>query len=112
MAIIVSKVGLSVAANSFSADQVTGQYQFSQKGLYRLYAKASATGLNVKYSQNGLSPMDNQAVTAFGASGTLSRNDNLQFEQVLNGGKNELVFFNTTAGALTVDFILEFIPTK
>lgn len=112
MVIVVSKLALSVAAGATSADQVTGTFQFIPKGMLRLYARGSATGMTFSCLNNGMMIANQQAVQAFGATGSLSRMDHLTFEQSVNAGRLELYFQNPTGGALTIDFILEHIATR
>lgn len=112
MVIVVSKLALSVAAGATSSDQVSGTFQFIPKGILKLYARGSATGLTFSCLNNGMMIANQQSVQAFGATGALSRNDHLTFEQAVNTGRLELYFQNPTGGALTVDFILEHIATK
>lgn len=102
----------SVAANTKSADQITGQYQFIGKGSLNFYALASATGLKATLKVNGVSIMDDEDLVMFGTSGGLKKIDNLVVNQVVQGGRVELFFRNTTGGALTSDWILEYTPTK
>lgn len=109
---IVAKTAASVAANTKSSDQVDGQYQFISKGNVSLYALPSATGMNCTLTVNGVPIIDDQALPMFGTSGAMSKIDNLVTQQAVAGGRVQLFFRNTTGGALTVDYILEFEPTK
>ena len=97
---------VSVAANTKSSNQITGQYEFIGPGTVTLVGKASATGLNVTYSVGGITLIDDQPIPYTGTAGTLSVNDNVMVNQRVAGGRNELTFRNTTGGALTVDFQL------
>jgi hypothetical protein len=108
MVLVASGSATSVAANSVSADQISGQFQFTGKGVYTLIAKASATGLNCTFNNGGISPASDLAVPFTGTAGTISVKDNVIMSQVLAGGKNELKFRNTTGGAITVDYLLYF----
>jgi hypothetical protein len=110
--IVVSGAAVSVAANTKSADQVTGQYQNIGRGVLSLWAKPSATGMLYSLRVNGVALIDDQPVVTFGAAGSLSKVDNLILQQQVNGGRVELFLRNSTAGALTNDYILEFTPTK
>lgn len=113
MALVVgSKSALSVAANAKSADQVTGQYEFVGKGKFTLIALGSATGLNVSCSVGGVNLVNDQAIPFTGTAGTIDTSAHVIASQVLGGGRIELFFRNTTVGALTVDFILMFEPTR
>lgn len=111
MAVVVAATtALSVAANAKSADQVSGTYQFVGKGKITLACRGSATGLNVSCKVGGISLVDDQAIPYTGTAGALSSNDHIMTSQVMNGGRVELTFRNTTAGALTVDSLLLFDP--
>ena len=112
MVVVVSKMALSVAAGATSADQISGTYQFVPKGILKIYALQSATGLTMSCLNNGMSLMNAQAIPFFGTTGTLKKFDNGVFEQAVNPGRIELYFQNPTGGALTVDFIVEHIATK
>ena len=52
---IASNVTLSTAANTKTADLITGQYQFVQKGKVTLVARGSAAGMNAQLSVGGIS---------------------------------------------------------
>jgi len=113
MAIVLgSATTFSTAANSTSVDQITSSKKFVGKGILRLYAKSSATGLSCKVAVNGYAVMDTQPIPWFGSTGGLSKKDNEVVNQMVNGGAVELTFINTTGGALTVDYICEFEPMK
>jgi len=102
----------SVAANSDSAEQITGVNALGGKGRYTLIAKASAVGMRARLFV-GLTPLINDTVIPyFGATGSLSQNDNVVVSQVVNGGYVSLIWSNRTAGAVTVDYQLLFEPTK
>ena len=112
MVVVVSKLALSVGAGTTSADQVSGTYQFVPKGVIRLFGRGSATGLTFSLLNNGLAIANQQAISSFGTTGTLSKADHLQVEQAVNPGRMELYYQNATGGALTIDFVLEHIATK
>lgn len=112
MVLVASASALSVAANSVSADQISGQFQFTGKGVYTLIAKASATGLNTTFNNGGISPASDLSIPFTGTAGTISTRDNVIVQQMLAGGKNELKFRNTTGGAITVDFLLYYDAVK
>jgi len=112
MAIVVSKVALSLTTGTTSADQVTGTFQFVTKGIVNLYALSSATGMNFTLLCNGSVISSNQAVPWFGTTGTMKKADNLVLSQAILGGRLELYFINPTGGTLTVDFVLEHIATR
>lgn len=111
MAVLVASTSaLSVAANAKSTDQVSGQYQYSGKGKYTLATKASATGLNLTCAVGGISLVNDLAIPFTGTAGTISLADNVLVSQLMNGGRVELTFRNTTGGAITVDSQLLFDP--
>lgn len=106
--VIASGSATSVAANTKSADQVTGQYQFVSNGTVTLACKSSATGLNVTCRVGGVALVDDQPIPFTGTAGTISINDNIMANQRMGGGRVELFFRNTTGGALTVDYNLAY----
>ena len=111
MAIVVaSGSAVSVAANTKSADQVTGRNQYVGKGRIQLIAKTSATGMLYTLNVGGISLIDDQIVPYTGTAGTISVNDNVVLDQVVNGGRVELFLRNTTGGALTNDYLIYFTP--
>jgi len=109
---IASATTFSVAANAVSADQVATSKKFVGKGVLSLFLKSSATGLNCSMSINGYAIVDDQPISWFGTTGSLSVKDNLLTSQAVNGGAVQLTFRNTTGGALTVDYMLGFDPLK
>lgn len=112
MAIVVYSVNsLSTAANTKTADLITGQYQFTGKGKFTIAARGSATGMNITLSVGGIALIDDQPITYFGAAGGLSLNDHVMASQVMNGGRVQLFLRNTTGGALTTDCVVLFEPT-
>jgi hypothetical protein len=118
MAIIASQTGLSVSANTSSTDQVTGTYQFLNPDDFplganvKLSARSSATGMSATLVVNGKVIVNKQPIGFFGTSGALSINDHIVQQDIAvpPNARCELVFTNTTAGALTVDFQLEAEP--
>jgi hypothetical protein len=111
MAIVVaSGSATSTAANTKSADQVSGSYQFIGKGKVTLVAKGSATGMNVTCMVGGIAMVNDQAVPYTGTAGTVSINDNIMASQLMQGGRVELYLRNTTGGALTTDYMVLFEP--
>lgn len=107
---IASNMTLSVSAYSDSADQIIPTYQLLGRGKLRLICKGSAIGLNAILKVNGVPIADNVKIPFTGTTGTMSFVDNVLVEQVVAGGRVELVFRNTTAGALTIDHTLQFEP--
>lgn len=112
MVYVGSGTAFSVGANAKSADQITGQYQFITKGSLNLYVLASATGLKCSLKVNGVSIVDDDDLVMFGTSGSLNKLQNEVAAQIIAGGRVELFFRNTTGGALTADWILEWTPQK
>ena len=107
---IVSDTTLSTAANTKTVDLVSGQYENVGKGKVILAILTSATGINVTLSVGGITIINDQPVPWFGTTGTMSLSDNVMTSQLLNGGKVEMFFRNTTDAALTADYQLMFEP--
>jgi hypothetical protein len=113
MAIVVaSGMTTSTAANTKSADLITGQYQFVGKGKITLAARGSAAGMNLTLSVGGIALINDLPVAFFGATGGLSINDHIVCSQIMNGGRVEFFLRNTTGGALTTDYAVLFEPSK
>ena len=111
MAIVVSSASAtSTAANTKSADQVSGQYQHVGKGKFTLVALGSATGMNVELRVGGVNLISDQAIPFSGTAGTIDTSAHIMASQTTNGGRVELFLRNTTGGALTTDYILMFEP--
>lgn len=107
--VITAQTGLSVAANGKSADQITGTYQFMPSaGELVIYARSSATGMNLQLFVNGQALMNDQPVPFFGTSGALTKKDHEVASFVVPAGSRvEFYARNTTGGALTVDFSVD-----
>lgn len=111
MAVVIdTETALSTAANTKSADLVSGQYEFVGKGKFTLAALASATGMNVELRIGGITVIGDQPIPWTGTAGTLDISAHVMASQVLQGGRVELFIRNTTIGALTTDLILLFDP--
>jgi hypothetical protein len=111
MAIVIgSGTAVSTAANTKSADQISGTYQFIGKGKVTLVARGSATGMNVQLLVGGIALVNDNAVPYTGTAGAISINDHVVCSQVMNGGRVEFYLRNTTGGALTTDYIVLFEP--
>lgn len=110
MLIVGSGSALSVAANSKSAEQISGTYQNIGAGVLILACRGSATGMNVSLSCGGVPLVVDQAIPYTGTAGAISINDHVLVSQLVNGGKIEASFRNTTGGALTVDWIVAYQP--
>lgn len=114
MAIVVaSGNSYSQAANSKSADLVTGRNQYVGKGRIQLCVKsqtAAATGMLCTLNVGGVALVDDGRIPYCGTAGTLSVKDNIMVDQVVSGGRVELFLRNDSAGALTTDYIIYFTP--
>lgn len=114
MAIVVaSGQSLSTAANTKSADLVTGRNQYVGKGRIQLFVKsqtAAATGMLCTLNVGGVALVDDQRIPYSGTAGTLSTNDNNMLDQVVAGGRVEFFLRNDSAGALTTDYLITFTP--
>jgi len=109
MAVVVaSGTALSTAANTKSAQLVSGTYEFVGKGKVTLVARGSATGMNASLSVGGISLVDDSAIPYTGTAGAISVNDHVVCSQVMAGGRIQLFLRNTTGGALTTDYIVYF----
>ena len=113
MAVVVdTETALSTAANTKSADLVSGQYEFVGKGKFTLAALGSATGMNIELRIGGVTVVGDQPIPWTGTAGTLDLSAHVIASQTLDGGRVELFLRNTTGGALTTDLILLFEPLK
>lgn len=112
MVVAFAGTATSVAANSTSADLAVGTYQFIGKGIISLIAKPSATGMSVSLKSNGVPIIDALPISNFGATGGLDQTINKIDEVLVNPGRLELKFINTTGGALTVDYMVKYQPTR
>ena len=111
MAVVVaSGSAVSTGANTKSADQVDGKYQYSGRGKYTLVCLGSATGMNVSCSVGGITLADDKAIPFTGTAGTIDTSAHVMTSQVMQGGRVELFLRNTTGGALTTDYLLLFDP--
>jgi len=108
--VVASGTAVSTAANTKSADQVSGQYQHVGRGKFTLIALGSATGMNIECRVGGISLIADQSIPYTGTAGTIDASAHIITNQVLNGGRVELFLRNTTAGSLTTDYILFFEP--
>jgi len=109
MAVVISSgSATSLAANTKSADRVSGQYQHVGKGKFTLISIASVTGLNVECRVGGVNLVADEAIPYTGTAGTIDSSAHIIASQVLAGGRVELFFRNTTGGAITSDHLLLF----
>lgn len=111
MAILVaSGVTVSTAANTKTADLISGRNQYVGKGKLVLVARGSAVGMNATLNVGGVALADDLAIPFFGATGALSVKDHVVIEQNIAGGRIEMFLRNTTGGALTTDYAVYFTP--
>lgn len=106
--VISSDSALSVAANAESTNRVRNTYDYVTAGTLTLFAKSSATGIQFSCFVNGQLMARNQSLPFTGTAGTLDTSANWVWSAGTLGGRVELYFNNTTAGALTVDQLLVF----
>lgn len=107
---VASGVTTSTAANTKSSDLITGRNQFVGKGRLQVYARGSAAGMTLTINAGGIALIDDQAIPFFGATGSLSKNDHMVIDQMIAGGRIEAFLRNTTGGALTTDYTIDFTP--
>jgi hypothetical protein len=107
---VASGVTLSTAANTKTADLVTGRNQYVGKGNIKLYARGSVAGMNATLNVGGIALIDDLPLQTFGATGGLSTLDHEIVSQNVNGGRVEFFLRNTTAGAVTTDYAIDFTP--
>lgn len=103
---------VSTAANTKSADQVSGVNQFVPAGRIQLFAKASATGLNNTLAVNSVPLVDDAVIPFTGTAGTLDVSANGIVDQKINGGRVQYFLRNTTGGAITADYLILMTPGK
>jgi len=107
--VLVNATALSVAANSTSSEQIqTSTYQFIPfTGTLRIATRSSATGINVSLAAAGQVLVNDQPTPFTGTAGAISLLDHeLASVAVAAGSRAELKFRNTTAGTLTVDYLV------
>lgn len=109
---IATGMTVSTAANTKSADLMTGQYQYVSKGIITLIARGSAAGMNLQLNVGGVAIVNDLTVPYFGATGGLSIKDHVVVSQQVQGGRVEFFLRNTSGGALTTDYQILFEPTK
>jgi len=108
--LIASGSATSIAANTKSADQVTGTYQFIGKGKVTLIAKGSATGMLATLLVGGVALSQDQPIAFTGTAGTIDVSANVVASQIMNGGRVEFYLRNGSAGTLTTDWFIYFEP--
>lgn len=112
--IITAGTAVSVAANTKSADQVSGTYQFMPyDSVIVIYCRGSATGMNIQLFIAGAAVLNDQPVPWTGTAGAITRKDHeMASFPAPAGSRVELYLRNTTGGALTTDFLLEAEPLE
>lgn len=110
--VIAAGTAVSTAANTKSADQVSGTYQFLPfDAIVRVIARGSATGMNLLLFADGSALMNDQAVPYTGTAGAISENDHQVASFPLPAGSRvEFYLRNTTGGALTTDYLIKAEP--
>lgn len=112
--VIAAGTAVSVAANTKSADQVSGTYQFLPfDAEVTIIARGSATGMNVLLFANGQALMNDQSVPYTGTAGAISEMDHeIASFPIPAGSRVEFYLRNTTAGALTTDYLVKAEPIE
>lgn len=107
--IIATGTAVSVAANTKSADQISGTYQFLPfDANVTIYARCSATGMNIQFFANGQAIVNDLAIPWTGTAGAITKQDHGVADFDLPGGSRvEFYLRNTTGGALTNDYLIE-----
>lgn len=110
--VVASGTATSTAANTKSADQVSGTYQFLPFNAWlQVIARGSATGMNIQLQANGVALMNDQPVPYTGTAGAISIKDHeVASFPVAAGSRVELFLRNTTGGALTTDYMVIATP--
>lgn len=106
--IVASGTAVSTAANTKSGSLVSGTYEFMPfDAELQVIARGSATGMNVQLVSNGQNLVSDMAVPFTGTAGALSMNDHVIASfPIAQGSRTEFYLRNTSAGALTTDYIL------
>ena len=112
--IIAAGTATSTAANTKSSDQINGTYQFLPfDAEVSVIARGSATGMNVLLFVNGQALMNDQAIPYTGTAGAISQMDHeIASFLVPAGSRVEFYLRNTTAGALTTDYLVVAEPIE
>lgn len=112
--VIAAGTATSTAANTKSADQVAGTYQFLPfDAEVTVHARGSATGMNLLLFANGQALMNDQPVPFTGTAGAISQMDHeVASFPIAAGSRVEFYLRNTTGGALTTDYLIIAEPTE
>lgn len=107
--IIATGTAVSVSSNSRSSDQVAGTYQFLPfDATVTIYARCSATGMNIQFFANGQAIVNDLAIPWTGTAGAITRQDHeVSSFDLPAGSRVEFYLRNTTGGALTNDYLIE-----
>lgn len=108
---VISRTGDSIAANSRSANLLAGeQFEFlPSRCLIRIRMSASAVGLRADFQVGGISIVVNGAVPGTNRFPVIPDDHLLE----VGGNRGERLFLtvlNTTAGALTVNTVVDILP--
>jgi len=106
--VVAAGTATSIVANTKSADQVNGTYQFLPfNALVRVIARGSATGMNVQLFANGQALANDIAIPYTGTAGAISIEDHqVAAFPVIAGARIEFYLRNTTGGTLTTDYMV------
>jgi hypothetical protein len=106
--VIAAGTAVSVAANTKSSDQISGTYQFLPfDAMIYVIARGSATGMNIQLVSDGTNLVSDMAIPYTGTAGAISTNDHqVASFPVGRGSRTEFYLRNTTAGALTTDYLI------
>ena len=112
--IIATGTAVSVSANAKSSDQISGTYQFLPfDAEVQIFARGSATGMNVQLFANGQALAQDLAIPYTGTAGAISVKDHeMATFPVPAGARMEFYLRNTTGGALTTDYIVIAEPSE
>lgn len=106
--LVASGVTISTAANTKSADLISGRKQYIGKGKIVVVARGSAAGMNLTLNVGGVALADDLPIPYFGTTGGLSVKDHVVVEQMVAGGRVEMFLRNTSGAALTTDYAVYF----
>lgn len=112
--VVASGSAVSVSANSKSADQVSGTYQYLPfDATLTVAARSSATGMNLQLFGAGQAILNDLNIPWTGTAGALTLKDHvIASVTVAAGTRPEFFLRNTTGGALTADFIVYAEPLE
>lgn len=113
MAGVTVAAGISTpGANTQTANLVSLDYEFVGRGMIRVCAKSSATGIYALLTVGGVAVCNDQIIPFTGTAGTLDTVSNELCYQNISGGRVVFRLFNKTGTAgTTADYIVTFTPT-